>query len=43
MIKKYRRFCKRCGEIFQTEAKFGKICSKCSKTRGRIRRLREKE
>lgn len=41
---KYVRRCKRCKELFRTEAKMGRICSKCSKVNKELyKRISEKQ
>jgi len=41
-FKEYRRFCKRCGNIYSTFAKGSKICDKCKIKKGRGRALMDK-
>ena len=35
-ISLYTRTCKRCGNLFNTYCKFGKVCEKCLHPKGKI-------
>ena len=41
-FKEYRRFCKRCGNIYRTFAKRSKLCDKCKIKYGRGKALMDK-
>lgn len=38
----YKRFCKRCGDIFETEKKHSRFCNVCKRPSGNIK-LKPKE
>ncbi len=40
---RYQRVCKRCGELFYTACRHGKICLKCVKFKGSCGVLEEDE